>query len=82
MHIFLDSVIGTPFYVMEYVAGRVFEDPTLPGMETTERRDIYQAMVDVLCKIHDVDVAEVGLQNYGKHGKLIVAHVCVPVTTF
>nr|XP_054749123.1 acyl-CoA dehydrogenase family member 10-like [Lytechinus pictus] len=70
-----DSVIGTPFYVMEYVAGRVFEDPTLPDMEATERQDIYKAMVDVLCKIHDVDVTEVGLQNYGKHGQYIARQV-------
>ncbi|XP_030847937.1 acyl-CoA dehydrogenase family member 10 isoform X3 [Strongylocentrotus purpuratus] len=70
-----DSVIGTPFYVMEYVAGRVFEDPTLPGMEASERRDIYKAMVDVLCKIHDVDVAQVGLDNYGKHGQYVARQV-------
>lgn len=70
-----DSVIGTPFYVMEYVAGRVFEDPTLPGMEASERQDIYKAMVDVLCKIHDVDVAQVGLDNYGKHGQYVARQV-------
>ncbi|XP_071499816.1 acyl-CoA dehydrogenase family member 10-like [Diadema antillarum] len=70
-----DSVLGTPFYVMEYVGGRVFEDPTLPGMSVAERRDIYRAMVDVLCKIHSVNMKEVGLGNYGKHGNYVARQV-------
>ena len=50
--------------------GRVFKDPSLPEMSaTSEKRDIYQAVCDVLCRIHSVDIKEAGLQDYGKHGE-------------
>lgn len=70
-----NSVMGTPFYVMEYVKGRVFEDPTLPGMSADERRDIYQEMMNVLCKIHEVDVVQAGLKEFGKHGNYVARQV-------
>ncbi|XP_062594298.1 acyl-CoA dehydrogenase family member 10-like isoform X4 [Saccostrea cucullata] len=62
------SVIGTPFYVMEYCKGRIFKDLDLPGMTNQERRDIYIAMADTLCKIHRVDISKAGLDDYGKKG--------------
>ncbi|HVP30277.1 MAG TPA: phosphotransferase [Myxococcota bacterium] len=63
-----DAVIGTPFYVMAHVEGRIFRDPTLPGLEPAERAAIYDAMNDVLARLHKVDVAAVGLSDYGKPG--------------
>ena len=63
------SVVGTPFYLMDHIEGRVFKDPSLPDMSASERRDIYQATCDVLCRIHSVDIKEAGLQDYGKHGE-------------
>ena len=54
---------------MDHIEGRVFKDPSLPGMSANERQDIYQALCEVLCKIHSVDVSKAGLQEYGKHGE-------------
>ena len=42
-----DSVIGTPFYLMDYVPGRIFTDPALPGMTDQQRAAIYDAMNEV-----------------------------------
>lgn len=63
-----DTVIGTAFYVMEHVEGRVFRDPTLPGMAPAERAAIYDSMNDVLARLHRVDVAAVQLSDFGRPG--------------
>ena len=57
---------------MRYVSGRVIKDPSLPGVEPTERGEIYSAMCKVLAAIHSIDVEKAELQNFGKHGKLHV----------
>ena len=62
------SVIGTPFYVMAYVEGRVLWDPALPGCERAERSAIYQEMNRVVAALHGVDPAAVGLADYGRSG--------------
>ena len=46
------SVIGTPFYLMDFAEGRIFRDPSLPGLAPSERRDIYAAMSDVMARLH------------------------------
>ncbi|XP_078599605.1 acyl-CoA dehydrogenase family member 10-like isoform X1 [Branchiostoma floridae x Branchiostoma japonicum] len=66
-----DSVIGTPFYLMEYVSGRLLKDPSLPGMDAEERKEIYSAMNEVLSNIHSVDIRKAGLEDYGKHGNYV-----------
>ena len=63
-----DSVIGTPFFVMEYVNGRVLEDFTLPGKSPQERRAIYLDMVRVLAALHSVNYVDLGLESFGKPG--------------
>lgn len=60
------AVIGSAFYVMDFVAGRVFLDPSLPGLEAAERSAIYDAMNGVIAALHQVDVAAVGLADYGR----------------
>ncbi|XP_063171514.1 acyl-CoA dehydrogenase family member 10 [Candoia aspera] len=65
------SVIGTPFYLMEYCVGRIFKDPALPELEPHQRREVYTAMNSVLCKIHSIDVKAVGLEDYGKRGNYV-----------
>ena len=60
-----ESVIGTPFYVMAYVEGRVFTDPGLPGLDPAARRAIHSAAVAGLAAIHSVDVAAAGLAGFG-----------------
>ena len=62
------SVIGTPFYLMEFVPGRIFKDPSLPGLSPEERRKVYGAMNKTIAKIHSVDVEQAGIADYGKHG--------------
>uniref|UniRef100_A0A803TCF0 Acyl-CoA dehydrogenase family member 10 n=1 Tax=Anolis carolinensis TaxID=28377 RepID=A0A803TCF0_ANOCA len=69
------SIIGTPFYLMEHCAGRIFKDPSLPGLEARQRMEIYTAMNRVLCKIHSVDIQVAGLEDYGKHGNYIQRQV-------
>ncbi|KAG0609553.1 hypothetical protein M758_8G193400 [Ceratodon purpureus] len=60
------NVIGTPFYVMEHLDGRLFVNPNLPGMDPKERRAIYGAMARVLAAIHLADVDATGLSRYGR----------------
>lgn len=61
-----DSVIGTPFYLMERVEGRVFSDCALPGMTQAERRAIYLGMADALAALHGIDPHEASLSDYGR----------------
>ncbi|MCP5112055.1 MAG: phosphotransferase [bacterium] len=63
-----ESLIGTMFYVMDYVPGRIFRDPTLPGMTPAQRREIYLAMIEVLAALHQVDHEKAGLADFGKTG--------------
>ncbi len=63
-----DSVIGSMFYVMDFVEGRVFWDSALPELDNTQRAACYQDLVKVLAAMHDVDVNAVGLGDYGKPG--------------
>jgi aminoglycoside phosphotransferase (APT) family kinase protein len=62
------SVIGTPFFIMGCVDGRVFRQPHLPGVSAADRAAMYEDMADVLARLHGVDVAAVGLGDYGKPG--------------
>ena len=62
------GVIGTPFFLMGCVAGRVFRQPHLPGVSAADRAAIYADMADVLARLHRVDVAAIGLADYGKPG--------------
>ena len=63
-----ESVIGRAFYVMAYVDGRVLWEPTLPGMRSRERAALYEEMNRVIAALHRVDIAAVGLLDYGKPG--------------
>jgi aminoglycoside phosphotransferase (APT) family kinase protein len=62
------SVIGTPFFIMGCVDGRVFRQPHLPGVSAAERAAMYADMAGVLARLHRVDVAAIGLSDYGKPG--------------
>ncbi|MDB5914492.1 MAG: aminoglycoside phosphotransferase [Ramlibacter sp.] len=62
------DVIGTPFYVMERVAGRVFNDNSAPGVSPAERREIYFAMADTMATLHAVDWRAAGLEDFGRVG--------------
>ncbi|XP_002739682.1 acyl-CoA dehydrogenase family member 10-like [Saccoglossus kowalevskii] len=66
------SIVGTPFYLMNYIRGRIFKELALPGMSNSERQDIFTAMCETLIKIHKADVKKIGLQDFGKHGSYIL----------
>ncbi len=65
------AVIGTAFYLMEYVEGRVLWDPTLPGMAPAARAAHYDELNRVLATLHKIDYAAVGLADFGKTGSYI-----------
>jgi len=69
------SVIGTPFYLMEYVKGRIFTDLSLPGLPREERKQIYQEMARVLAEIHNVDYKRVGLEGFGVPGNYVMRQI-------
>lgn len=62
------DVIGTAFYVMDYMEGRVFRDATLPDLSPHERAAVYDELNATLAKLHKVDFRAVGLGDYGKAG--------------
>jgi aminoglycoside phosphotransferase (APT) family kinase protein len=70
-----ESVIGTAFYIMDYVEGRVLWDQTLPGMTKAQRRDIFDEQNRVIAALHQVDYNAVGLSDYGKPGSYIERQV-------
>ncbi|HEV7915697.1 MAG TPA: phosphotransferase [Albitalea sp.] len=63
-----EAVIGRAFYVMEFIAGRVLWDQSLPGMTNAQRTAIYDEMNRVIAALHRVDVKAAGLDGYGKPG--------------
>lgn len=63
-----DAVIGSWFYVMEMVEGRIFWDATVPGVSKAERAAIFDAMNAAMAQLHTVDYAAVGLGDYGRPG--------------
>ena len=69
------AVIGTAFYVMGYAAGRNFWDPTLPGMERSQRAAVYEEMNRVLVRLHGLDFNALGLADYGKPGNYFARQI-------
>ena len=63
-----ESVIGRAFYIMSFMNGRIYWDPSLPGMTRQQRGEIYNEMNRVMAALHSVDYAAVGLASYGKPG--------------
>ena len=63
-----ESVIGRAFYVMEFVAGRVLWDQSMPGMSNAERAAHYDEMNRVIAQLHTIDYAAIGLADFGKPG--------------
>jgi aminoglycoside phosphotransferase (APT) family kinase protein len=63
-----NDIVGTPFYLMERLDGRIFSECQLPGVLPDERRAIYLSMADTMAQLHKVDWASVGLSDYGRQG--------------
>jgi aminoglycoside phosphotransferase (APT) family kinase protein len=60
------SVIGTMFFVMPYVDGRIFWDPKLPELSREERGSVFSGMVETLADLHAIDYRKIGLEDYGR----------------
>lgn len=63
-----EAVVGTPFYLMKKLDGRVFPDYSLPGIEPEDRRRVYFSMAETMAALHQVDWRAVGLEGFGKPG--------------
>jgi len=69
LHLCTDpSVIGSMFYLMEFVEGRIFWDPSLPELDPAQRGACYEAIIRTLAALHAVDPVAAGLADYGKPG--------------
>ena len=62
------DLLGTPFYLMERLQGRIFHDFATPGVGAEERRAMFDAMVSTMASMHRLDVAALGLADYGRPG--------------
>jgi aminoglycoside phosphotransferase (APT) family kinase protein len=65
------SVLGTPFFVMEYVEGRIFWDYRLPELAPAQRAPIFAAMNRVIAALHRLDHAALGLADFGRPGNYL-----------
>jgi len=70
-----DSIIGSMFYVMAFMPGRVFWDPALPELDAPQRGAHYFAAIDALIALAQLDVAATGLADYGKPGNYFARQV-------
>ncbi len=70
-----DGVIGTMFYVMDNVDGRILWDQTLPASTPAERRAIYTAQCQTFAQLHMVDWRAVGLEGFGKEGDYVARQI-------
>lgn len=62
-----ETIIGTPFYIMEFIDGRIFEKITMPDItDPTERTQLWREAVRTLSRIHAVDHIKLGLESFGK----------------
>lgn len=70
-----ESVVGTPFYLMEFMDGRVMVDQSLPGMDRAERGAIYREMNRVIAALHGMDYRALGLESFGKPGNYFARQI-------
>lgn len=70
-----ETLIGTPFYVMPFLKGRVFFDQTLPDMTSEQRAAVYASMNSAIAQLHRIDPAAVGLADYGKAGNYFARQI-------
>ncbi len=70
-----EGVIGTAFFVMAYVEGRVFWEPLMPGSDPAERAAVYDAMNATLARLHAFDPAAIGLADYGRGENYVARQV-------
>lgn len=69
------EVIGTPFYVMECVEGRIFWDPKMASLGVDERRAVNESLVDTLARLHQADPEALGLADFGRPGNYFARQI-------
>jgi len=70
-----DAVVGSAFYVMEFLDGRIFWDPRLPGLAVAERAAMFQSMNSVIAALHSLDHVALGLAEFGRPGNYMARQV-------
>lgn len=61
-----DSILGSPFYIMEFLDGRIVTEPHFPGVSPEERTEMWHDAIRTLAKLHRLDPKQIGLESYGK----------------
>ncbi len=69
------GVVGTPFYVMAFVEGRLFWEPHMPQASPSERAGVYDAAVATLARLHSFDPAALGLADFGRGENYVARQV-------
>src|SRR3982074_2362397 len=69
------AIAGTAFYVMSFVAGRVFWEPHMPGAPAAERRAVYDAMNATIARLHAFDPVAIGLSDFGRGENYVARQV-------
>lgn len=70
-----DNIIGSMFYVMEYIDGDIFWDPSFPDFSPAQRTDYYDAILQTMAALHSVDIEAAGLADYGKPGNYFARQI-------
>ncbi|HZT26315.1 MAG TPA: phosphotransferase family protein [Pseudolabrys sp.] len=70
-----ESVVGTAFYVMSFVDGRVFWEPQMPESNAAERKTVYDAMNETIARLHSLQPAAIGLGDFGKGESYVARQV-------
>src|SRR4028118_810360 len=70
-----ENVVGTPFYLMDMVPGRIVWEAHFPGLEPAERAAHFDAMNTTIAKLHSYDPVAIGLEGYGKAGGFVERQV-------
>ena len=65
------KILGTEFYIVGFVDGRVFWDVEMPGSDAAQRTVVYNNVIDTLARLHGFDIAALGLADYGKPGDYV-----------
>ena len=70
-----ENVIGSAFYVMEFVPGRIFWEPWAPGLDAPDRQQLYRSLNETIARLHELDVASLGLAAFGRSGGYVARQI-------
>ncbi len=70
-----DTIIGSMFYLMEFIDGDVFWDPSFPDYSAAQRGSYYDAILQTMAALHSIDIDSVGLSDYGKPGNYFARQI-------